>query len=213
MPRPRFEKAAPELKQAILTAARKEFAEQGYETASLNKILETAGLSKGAFYYYFDDKADLAITVILDVYGPLLVSAPLPDPKSGDEFWSTLDAYMRRTLDQIESDPEKMALISKVGSLLLRDPQLAKRMVPLVAQQRQEYGKLWAKGAALGAVRTDLSIPVQMALIQALKESLGRALLPHDRAPTTEELEHFSRVQMDLIRRVCEPQPDAKDPP
>src|SRR3954467_846977 len=70
MPRPRYERAAPELKTAILSAARKELARAGYEGASLNRILEEAGLSKGAFYYYFDDKDDLVATVLLDMYRP-----------------------------------------------------------------------------------------------------------------------------------------------
>lgn len=59
MPRPRFQKLSIEKQQAILEAAAREFSAHGYEGASINKILETAQLSKGAAYYYFDDKADL----------------------------------------------------------------------------------------------------------------------------------------------------------
>jgi AcrR family transcriptional regulator len=32
--------------------------------ASLNRILEQAGISKGSAYYYFDDKADVFLTVV-----------------------------------------------------------------------------------------------------------------------------------------------------
>src|SRR5689334_5750559 len=64
MARPRFERAAPEKREALLDAAATEFAAHGYETASLNRILLSAGLSKGSFYYYFEDKADLAAAVL-----------------------------------------------------------------------------------------------------------------------------------------------------
>lgn len=64
MPRPRFQNLAEEKRLALLEAAAKEFAEHGYEQASLNRILEAGGMSKGAAYYYFDDKADIFATTI-----------------------------------------------------------------------------------------------------------------------------------------------------
>ena len=62
MPRPRFEKLSPEKREQILETSAKEFAANGYEGASLNQILAKAGISKGAAYYYFDNKADLYVT-------------------------------------------------------------------------------------------------------------------------------------------------------
>ena len=65
MPRPRFEKLPVEKQEQILEAAAKEFTAHGYDGASLNRILEEAGISKGAAYYYFDDKADLYATKLV----------------------------------------------------------------------------------------------------------------------------------------------------
>ena len=64
MARARFQKLSPEKQEAILAAAADEFAERGYGAASLNRIIERAGSSKGSLYYYFDDKADLLRTVV-----------------------------------------------------------------------------------------------------------------------------------------------------
>ena len=66
-PRPRFERLDPERQEAILDAATREFAKEGPAHASLNKILAEAGVSKGAAYYYFDDKEDLFVTVLARV--------------------------------------------------------------------------------------------------------------------------------------------------
>jgi AcrR family transcriptional regulator len=41
-----------------------EFANYGFEDASINRILENAKMSKGAAYYYFEDKADLLATTV-----------------------------------------------------------------------------------------------------------------------------------------------------
>lgn len=46
-------------RQALLTAARKLFLELGYAETSTNKILEAAGVSKGALYHHFKAKEDI----------------------------------------------------------------------------------------------------------------------------------------------------------
>lgn len=43
----------------IINAGCKEFAQFGKAKASLNKILKSAGISKGVFYHYFEDKETL----------------------------------------------------------------------------------------------------------------------------------------------------------
>ena len=45
--------------QKILTVGKREFLEKGFKDASLRKIVEEAGFTKGAFYGYYPDKAAL----------------------------------------------------------------------------------------------------------------------------------------------------------
>lgn len=59
MPKPTFHNLPEEKKQLILTAAIDEFVEQGYNAASISKIVAAAGIAKGSFYQYFEDRADL----------------------------------------------------------------------------------------------------------------------------------------------------------
>jgi AcrR family transcriptional regulator len=47
-------------KDRILAAALALFGERGYAVASIDDIAARAGLTKGALYYYFSDKADIA---------------------------------------------------------------------------------------------------------------------------------------------------------
>src|SRR5829696_7359310 len=91
MVRQRFQRAPPEKRDALLDAAAKEFAAHGYETASLNRILLAAGLSKGSFYYYFDDKADLAAAVLARESARWIeIVGSLPLPSTADEFWDEM---------------------------------------------------------------------------------------------------------------------------
>lgn len=48
-----------EHKQKLLDAALEEFNSFGYEQASINRILDKAGMSKGQFYYHFKSKEAL----------------------------------------------------------------------------------------------------------------------------------------------------------
>src|SRR5258707_9812436 len=65
MPFERFEKLVPAKRERILEVAAQEFAANGFEGASVNRILERAQMSKGAAYYYFADKAALFGAAVL----------------------------------------------------------------------------------------------------------------------------------------------------
>ena len=50
--------------EALLAASIKEFSDRGYDKASINLILETAGMSKGQFYHHFKNKEGLYLSLI-----------------------------------------------------------------------------------------------------------------------------------------------------
>ncbi|WP_345059327.1 ScbR family autoregulator-binding transcription factor [Streptomyces rameus] len=51
-------------RRAVLEAAAAVFAERGYAAATIAEILGRAGVTKGALYFHFDSKADLARGVL-----------------------------------------------------------------------------------------------------------------------------------------------------
>lgn len=50
--------------QALFDAALQEFVRHGYEQASINTILQAAGMSKGQFYHHFGNKEGLYLALI-----------------------------------------------------------------------------------------------------------------------------------------------------
>jgi AcrR family transcriptional regulator len=101
VPRPRFRKLPAAQQQAILRAAFDEFAAHGFSGASLNRIIDAAGISKGSMYYYFDSKEELYAHVARGELGRLVESAgpfPVPAAPDPDAFWSTLEEYYRRIM-------------------------------------------------------------------------------------------------------------------
>ncbi|MCX5612851.1 ScbR family autoregulator-binding transcription factor [Streptomyces sp. NBC_00047] len=51
-------------RRTILLAAAKVFEERGYQTATISEILSTAGVTKGALYFHFQSKDELAQGVL-----------------------------------------------------------------------------------------------------------------------------------------------------
>jgi AcrR family transcriptional regulator len=57
-------------RQALLLAAFEEIHEQGFRAASLDRILERAGVTKGALYHHFENKTALGHAVLDEVILP-----------------------------------------------------------------------------------------------------------------------------------------------
>ncbi|TKK88762.1 TetR/AcrR family transcriptional regulator [Herbidospora galbida] len=56
------------VRQRLLSAATRLFAEKGFESTSVQEIVAAAGVTKGAMYHYFDSKDDL----LQEIYGRVL---------------------------------------------------------------------------------------------------------------------------------------------
>ena len=205
MPRPRYENVAPEKKQKLIAAAGKEFGAHGYEQASINTILDEAGFSKGSFYYYFDDKTDLAATVFLQIGKPMAeLSEPRP-PKNADDFWAELRRVSRERLTQIESKTSEYACLLRLGNAVLTNPEFAAKVLPMFAPSRQKMVGFLEQGVGVGALRSDIPIGTLIAMIEALKRAAYQGLYPGDPVLTEAQIEAFTDLIIDLAKRVGAP--------
>ena len=106
MARPRFANLDVDTRYRILETAAVEFAARGYEGVSLNQLIERLGMSKGSFYYYFDDKADLFSTVA-DLAGAIASPGGDLDLGSVDaaSFWPFFEALLREAGARVRANP------------------------------------------------------------------------------------------------------------
>lgn len=208
MPRLRFNRASESKRGALLDAATREFAAHGYDEASIGRILLAAGFSKGSFYYYFDDKLDLAIAV-LERWAKQFESVwdEVPVPTTPDEFWSACASLMmERSMAKLRGESHVTTdAMMRLGTALARHPEIRERLSnSAVSGMMTKVVTIWTRGQEIGALRTDLSVSSLLALVQDLKLTLVRLLLPAERAATLDELEAFARVHLNLVRRVAE---------
>ena len=67
MPSERFLNLPAEKRQRILSAAMREISGNPVEALSINRIIREAGISRGSFYQYFEDKNDLLEYIMSDL--------------------------------------------------------------------------------------------------------------------------------------------------
>ena len=204
MVRPRFAKLPSAQQQAILSAALNEFATHGFHDASLNRVIDAAGISKGSMYYYFDSKEDLYIHVtrvelerLFDTVGPFSI----PIETEPDTFWSTLEDYYLRLMIALTDSPQLAALIR--GWLAASTSALQQ------AQQELEQSAMpWleialAAGQQVGAVRADLPSGLLIAVVVGMGQAMDTWLVTQQ--ADVEALPRLVRALVGMIRRAIEP--------
>ncbi|KDB04956.1 hypothetical protein U879_04000, partial [Defluviimonas sp. 20V17] len=173
MSRPRFDKLDPARQKRLFDNAAEEFGANGYDGASLNRILERSEMSKSSLYYYFDDKADLFTTLVERSVGFLLreIGGLDPDALTAETYWSELEKLYCRSLALMN----KSTWYVKLGRMFYRlrsDPKQSAPTGRIFQAARHWVGLIIARGQALGVVRGDL--PDSLLIDSAL--GLGEAL-------------------------------------
>ncbi len=206
MPRPRFAKLSREKQERILEAAAKQFAAHGYDNASLNQILAEAGISKGAAYYYFDDKADL-YAAALHHYTTLLANEPLAQlgELTAATFWSRLAEQYRQQFALARDKPWAFGLVKSAGRVA--PETLAQSGVAALLTQLQGWLQaIIQQGQTLGVIRTDLPEPLLINLFMAVDDALDQWLLHNWDTLDVAEVDSISQKVLDGLRRMLEPE-------
>lgn len=93
MPSERFLHLPEEKKKRIIKAALKEFARVPYDEISINRVIQDAGIPRGSFYQYFNDKQDLQLFLLEGFREQLRKKVyPYLDEEKGDVFRFFQDA-------------------------------------------------------------------------------------------------------------------------
>jgi AcrR family transcriptional regulator len=206
MPRPRFERLSVEKRTAILEAAAKEFAAHGYENASLNRILEEADISKGAAYYYFDDKADLYTTTLLHYLRELLADLSFDVSRfTAEGFWSEVAAIYRHQFTHYYERPWVFG-IAKAGGPVSMDTLAEGPLAGLWESAQGLLLQLVERGRELGVMRDDLPDDLLEALLVAVDVAHDRWLYAHWPEMSPADIDVAAERMADLLRRLLAPQ-------
>lgn len=193
-------------RQRLLETAAREFAEAGYQQASLNKIIRARGMSKSSFYHYFTSKAELFDIVVREAAQALERELAIPDPRelAGPHFW----AGVARLAGDLLALTDRQAWYVDFGKLFyLPDTPLehSRELQAVMSRITSWLDQALAVGRECGAVRDDLPRSLQAELAFAVLQAMDRWSLYHLPKITPLGREDIVRAQLDTVRRLLAP--------
>lgn len=205
MPLPRFAALDPSRRAAILAAAAEEFARAGLEGASYNRIIARAGVSKGAMYYYFDNKEDLFLTIVADLAERSVAAIAGPGPfTDAAGFWREMRSLCARAMAFFFTDPHVAGLGKRLVSATPDSP-LGRAVADYTRRMEAFTADLLRRGQAVGAVRTDLPLEFLAHLLTGLGEAIDRWTLTRLDQLAPSDLDALPDQYVDLFARLAAP--------
>jgi TetR/AcrR family transcriptional regulator, transcriptional repressor of aconitase len=163
-----------ELRRAeILSAAQRVFARHGYEGATVRRLEEESGLSRGAIFSYFENKDALFVAVVAGSSDRLV------------EIW--LEHGFRALLDELaHEDPDWLAVQLEATRRIRTDDgfkeQIARLERDVESMRADRYARL------RGTVRDDVPLPAVAQFLSLLANGLALARVTDDPLPDLDVL-------------------------
>ncbi len=158
MPKETFYNLPDHKRRNIEKTAIKEFAEYGYDKASVTRIVENCSIAKGSFYQYFDDKKDLYFYLIARVAKKKAEAlAPVMERSHKYDFFGLIRKLFLEGLRFAANNPE----VTMMGDWLFknREHPIYKEMLGLGQENaRNIYTELLKTAIKKKEVRADIDL-------------------------------------------------------
>lgn len=174
--RPTFLNLPPEKRERIIDAALTEFADKGFEQASLNAVVAASGIAKGSLYQYFTDKQGIFLylfEVAVGVVRRTLLGVK-EETREADVF-TRLEKSLLAGVDFLRRHPRLFGLYVRI----LYDQRTPRRQELLAAVRRfaaDYFASLVRQGLARGEIRADISPEAAIFLLDAVFDRFLQAV-------------------------------------
>ncbi|MDA8163494.1 MAG: TetR/AcrR family transcriptional regulator [Desulfobacteraceae bacterium] len=168
VPKSTFMNLSEEKRSRILREAVREFADKGFQKASLNAIVARVGIAKGSLYQYFDNKEALFLFVFdrfTDLVKEVLAEAAAASLEA--DFFGQVRVAVQAGLAFIDRHPEYYEIYLK---LLFEQavPQREDLIGKVRLFSRDYFGPLCEEGRRQGQVRRDLPTEMVVFVLDAV---------------------------------------------
>ena len=191
MPLNRFLNLPKEERGRVLGISKKQFSNHGYDATSLNLLLKELDISKGQFYYWFEDKADLFFTIMQEGLDALQVRLnEHGQPKSKSEYWSHM-RESRLISEQIWNDNDLVEIGQMISQQIPSNHPIYERLMICSGPLQNHCIEGLKIGQEWGLVRTDLSVKTLLKLIDGVSDGFYQPMLDSytkDTPPSNETL-------------------------
>lgn len=148
-------------REALVQATVAEFADVGYERASLNRIIRAAGISKSSFYHAVGSKAELFEEVVRVLIDDVRAEWTTPSPAefASPDFWQHVDAVLADFTKLAQGTA--LPLLGRIFYLPAAGSSDAR--AHLLASVGSWVTEVIRAGRAAGAIRDDMPVDLQAA--------------------------------------------------
>lgn len=152
-------------KQALLLAGRRVFGRDGYAAARVSDIAAEAGLSNGAFYWYYRGKRDVLIELLTGTLADLLEDARSPwlAEHPSESVRITTERYLRF----YEANADIFRLLHET---VQTDPEVEAMQAATRCRFHERIANMIRRGMELGVLRPTLDPELSTALLGGMTE-------------------------------------------
>ncbi len=183
-------------REELLKAARRVFGRRGYHGANLGEVVEESGLSKGALYYNFENKAALFLALLeerIDERISKLEGIIQKGPEGSDRTPAEIEAASVDFVRTLRQTPEWRLLFLEFTAHAARDDRFHAEFASRAKKMRDALTKLIEKSGYQGSLDSH-SVAV---IVAALANGLAiEALIDPDAVPD----QLFGTALMSLMR-------------
>ena len=163
----------------ILAAAFAEIYQRGFQAASLDTIVSQAGVTKGALYHHFPDKAALGYAVVEEVIRePVLTAYLSPLEAAGTDPLTALIAVVRRRAEDFVSGGIELGcpLNNLAQEMSPIDEEFRRRVAATLDAWTEGFARVLKRGQAEGHVRPEVDARrVAAFMVAAIEGAFGTA--------------------------------------
>ena len=163
----------------ILAAAFAEIYQRGFQAASLDTIVSQAGVTKGALYHHFPDKAALGYAVVDEIIRePVLTAYLSPLEAPGTDPLTALIQVVRRRADDFVSGGIELGcpLNNLAQEMSPIDEEFRRRVAAALDAWTEGFARVLKRGQAEGHVRPEVDARrVAAFMVAAIEGAFGTA--------------------------------------
>jgi AcrR family transcriptional regulator len=173
---------ADERRERIIETAMVHFAEHGYRGGRVEDIASQVGIAKGTVFLDFGSKEGLFMAVYQRAVSKLPAWLDAPQDVVAQGFWATLDWWLERTEDFVESDPvpHRIAVIGRYDTGMSM-----RRSIDRFMHSEDPYGTLEFVefGVGQGEIRDDVDPEMLASMLDWAAERFQDALVSAELDP------------------------------
>jgi len=160
-------------RERLLQAASREIYRSGFQSASLDTILASAGVTKGALYYHFKNKEALGYAVVEEIISPDVRGTWVRPLQSVKDPINALIGIVQRLSVRPEDVCGGCQLNNLAQEMSPLDAGFRKRLETIFDAWREAVASVLRQGQIHGSVRRDVEPNDAAGLLIAMVEGYG----------------------------------------